>query len=160
VNDGPARDVTVQAMAVAMDGSTRLLAEAEVTVAETAVLALRVEAAELATQEILAYTWSDGAGPISGDTFAPKPYKHYDLLPADLTHQIRETDGSCEITLTAKALALFVAVEADLPGRFSHNAVTLFPGYPATITFTPAHTGAKPRFTIRDLHSATYGPTA
>ncbi|MEO5613386.1 MAG: glycoside hydrolase family 2 protein, partial [Cypionkella sp.] len=71
-----------------------------------------------------------------------------------------ETNGIYEITLTAEALALFVAVESDQPGRFSHNAVTLFPGYPDTITFTPAQSGAEPRFTIRDLHSATYGPTA
>ena len=38
--------------------------------------------------------------------------------------------------------------------------ITVFPVYPATLTFTPAQLGAEPRFTIRDLHSATYGPTA
>ncbi len=160
VNDGAPLDVTVKAMAVAMDGSTRPLAEAKVNVADTAVLALTINIADLGPQEMLAYVWSDGGTLISGDTFAPKPYKHYDLQPAHLSHQISETNGSYEITLTAEALALFVAVESDQPGRFSHNAITLFPGYPATLTFTPAQPGADPCFTIRDLHSATYGPTA
>ncbi|WP_426034060.1 beta-mannosidase [Cypionkella sp. TWP1-2-1b2] len=160
VNDGAPLDVTVKAMAVAMDGITRPLSEATVNVADTAVLALKIDATDLGPQEMLAYTWSDGDTLISGDSFAPKPYKNYDLLPAHLSHQVREAGGSYEITLTAEALALFVAVESDQPGRFSHNAITLFPGHPATITFTPAQAHAEPRFTIRDLHSATYGPTA
>ena len=160
VNDGAALDVTVKVMAVAMDGSTRPLAEATVNVADTAVLALEIDASALGAQEMLAYIWSDGSALISGDIFAPKPYKHYDLLPARLNHQVQKTSGSYEITLSAEALALFVAVESDQPGRFSHNAVALFPGSPATITFSPAQIGAAPRFTIKDLHSATYGPTA
>jgi hypothetical protein len=32
------------------------------------------------------------------------------------------------------------------------------PGLPRRVTFTPQTTGAEPKFTIRDLHSATYGP--
>ena len=160
VNDGAALDVTVKVMAVAMDGSTRPLAEATVNVADTAVFALKIDASALGAQEMLAYIWSDGSALISGDIFAPKPYKHYDLLPARLNHQVQKTNGSYEITLTAEALALFVAVESDQPGRFSHNAVALFPGSPATITFSPAQIGAAPRFTIKDLHSATHGPTA
>ena len=44
-----------------------------------------------------------------------------------------------------------------MPGRFSTNAVTLFPGYPAKITFTPRTEGVTPRFILRDLHAATYG---
>jgi beta-mannosidase len=50
-----------------------------------------------------------------------------------------------------------VTVETDVAGRFSANAVTMFPGYPATIRFTPADPKAKPAFTFRDLYSATYG---
>jgi beta-mannosidase len=160
VNDGAALDLTVKAMAVAMDGRTRDLGAATVHVAGSAVLALHIAADQIGQQEMLAYTWSDGSGLISGDTFAPRPYKHYDLLPAGLTHRVQKTPSGYEITLTAEALALFVAVEADQPGRFSANSFTLFPGHPATITFTPAQSSAEPRFTIRDLHSATYGPTA
>ena len=63
-----------------------------------------------------------------------------------------------QIGITAQALAFFVSLEADQPGRFSMNAFTLFPGHPATVIFTPADTGATPTITLRDLHSATYGP--
>jgi beta-mannosidase len=63
------------------------------------------------------------------------------------------------ITLSAGALALFVAVEADQPGRFSRNAFPLLPGQSAEVVFTPADPGQPaPQFTLRDLHSATYGP--
>ena len=44
-----------------------------------------------------------------------------------------------------------------MPGRFSLNAFALFPGYAAEMNFTPEAAGKKPKFTIRDLHSATYG---
>ncbi|MFC3180664.1 beta-mannosidase [Cypionkella sinensis] len=160
VNDGAALDLTVKAIAVAMDGRTRDLGAATVPVADSAVPALHIGADQIGPQEMLAYTWSDSNGLISGDTFAPRSYKHYDLLPAGLTHRIQKNPSGYEITLTAEALALFVTVEADQPGRFSANSFTLFPGHPATITFTPAQSGAAPRFTIRDLQSATYGPTA
>jgi hypothetical protein len=33
----------------------------------------------------------------------------------------------------------------------------MFPGCPATITFTPEDPAAVSTFTFRDLHSATYG---
>ena len=65
--------------------------------------------------------------------------------------------GGHDIVLSVTALAPFVTVEADVPGRFSANAVTMFPGYPTTIRFTPADPKAKPAFTFRDLHAATYG---
>ena len=35
--------------------------------------------------------------------------------------------------------------------------MTLFPGHPARIWFTPEHPAIVPNFTLRDLHSATYG---
>ena len=155
INDLPGDvQVTVTAHAVKMDGSTRELASTTLTVGETALLALTVEVPE---GEVLAYTWQ--AGDIKGgDTFAPKPYKTYDLLPAGLTYTVVATGQGCfDITVSAQALALFVAVEADCPGRFSANSVSIFPGDPATITFTPATPGAAPKFTLRDLHSATYG---
>ena len=91
------------------------------------------------------------------DIFAPHPWKSYDLLPPALTQTITATPDGWQIVITAEKLALFVAVEADQPGRFCDNAVTIFPGYPATIIFTPAATGVAPQFTLRDLHSATYG---
>ncbi|MBC7479442.1 MAG: glycoside hydrolase family 2 protein [Pseudorhodobacter sp.] len=159
VNDADAPvDLTVNAVAVAMDGTTRALDRQTVAVGpDAAVMVLRLAADALREGEMLAYTWANGDHPLGGDVFAPKPYKTYDLLPPKLTHDVVRTDTGYEITVTAQALALFVAVEADQPGRFSINAVTVFPGYPATFTFTPAGDAA-PVFTLRNLHSATYGP--
>jgi beta-mannosidase len=107
---------------------------------------------------MLAHVWLDGQGNrLGGDHFAPLPYKAYDLLAPDLTLDFEPAPNGWTLTITAKALALFVAVEADQPGRFSANAMTLFPGHPATLTFTPETPGPAPVFTLRDLHSATYG---
>lgn len=155
VNDGAAMDVTVSVVAVDMAGQTRPLAQATVAVADRAVCALAVTG--LGADEMLAYVWSNGDQRIGGDHFAPRPYKSYDLRPPQLAHDIRAKDGVYHIDISSQNLALFVALEADIAGRFSHNAMTLFPGHPATITFTPKVAGQTPTFTLRDLHSATYG---
>ena len=159
VNDGAeAIDLTVSAVAIDMTGKARALAKGSASVtADAAATVLHIKAAEIRTDEMLAYVWSDTAGNrISGDVFAPKPYKTYDLLPPCLTYTVTQTESRYSITISAENLALFVAVEADLPGRMSHNAMTVFPGHPATVTFTPTTPGAPPNFTLRDLRSATY----
>jgi beta-mannosidase len=157
VNDGAALDVTVSAVAVNMAGNTRALARSTVHVDGSAVLALAIPAGDLRPDEMLAYVWADGDANLGGDHFAPRPYKSYDLLPSGLAYDADETGGVYTLTISAQNLALFVSVEADVAGRFSHNAVTLFPGHSAKIIFTPAQAGPTPRFTLRDLHSATYG---
>jgi beta-mannosidase len=157
INDNAALDVTVSAVAVDMAGKKRDLAKATVHVAGDAVCALTIPTADLRAGEMLSYVWVLGTERLGGDHFAPQPYKSYDLLEAGLTHKITPKGAAFEIEITAQNLALFVSVESDVAGRFSDNAVTLFPGHGATITFTPAMAGATPRFTLRDLHSATYG---
>ncbi len=152
VNDtGSPVALTVTAHAAAMDGSTRLLGTASVTVGDKAELALTVAVPE---GEILAYTWA-ADGHQGGDHFAPKPYKSYDLQPAFVTYDAKKVRQSYEITLKSDALALFVALESDQAGRFSANGFALFPGHPATVTFTPKSNGPAPQFTLRDLHAAT-----
>ena len=157
VNDqAEAVTITVTANAAAMDGSTRELGKATVTVSsDAAVPVLTVAADALRAGEVLAFIWSGDAQ--GGDVHAPKPWKAYDLLPSGLTTDIKREGDVWKLTLQVKALAPFVAVESEVPGRFSTNAVTMFPGYPATITFTPEDPSAVPTFTLRDLHSATYG---
>lgn len=44
-----------------------------------------------------------------------------------------------------------------MAGRFSANALTILPGQEVKVTFTPKVAGETAEFTIRDLHSATYG---
>ncbi len=160
VNDRPeAVDLTVAAVAVTMDGRTRSLSQAKVTVGpDAAVPVLTIAADALAPQEMLAHVWLDGHGNwLGGDIHAPRPYKSYDLQPPGLALTVAEAPGGWSLTITATALALFVAVEADRPGRFSANAMTLFPGHAATLTFTPETPGPAPQFTLRDLYSATCG---
>jgi beta-mannosidase len=160
INDtGAVLLLTVEESAVTMTGETHPLGRATLPVSpDAAAMALHIPADTLAAGEMLAFVWSQADGiRLGGDVFAPMPYKAYDLLPAAIAQTITEADGGWDITLTAQALALFVAVEADQPGRVSGNAVHLFPGHPATLRFIPATPGPAPRFTIRDLHSATYG---
>jgi beta-galactosidase/beta-glucuronidase len=68
-------------------------------------------------------------------------------------------DAAWRLKLCAEKPAFIVSIEADIPGRFSDNAFTLFPGHEAEIAFTPEFAGATPAFTVRDLHSATCGPS-
>jgi beta-mannosidase len=151
-------DLTVAAMATAMDGTTREIARNLVAMGpDAAIRVLHMPTDALGMGEMLAFTWTDGGTHRGGDVFAPQPYKSYDLRAPDVTQTVSATDTGWHITLSAQNLALFVALEADQPGRFSLNAFTLFPGHDATVTFTPVTPGATPRFTLRDLHSATYG---
>jgi beta-mannosidase len=113
---------------------------------------LTIAGADLKPDEMLSYTWETADGTTGSDTFAPKPYKDYDLQAPNLTHLV----SGNTLTLTAQTLALFVAVEADVPGRFDHNAFTLLPGQTKVVQFTPTNPAGKPNFTLRDLHSATY----
>lgn len=160
VNDtAQAIEITLRAHAVNMAGQVRPLAGAVLTVTpDAAVVGLTVPAGVLNGSEVLTYTWADASGRLmSGDHYAPLPYKSYNLLPPQLAQVVVETATGYDITVSSKALAFYVALEADQPGRFSRNAFILFPGNPATISFTPAAKGKAPVFTLRDLHSATYG---
>lgn len=158
INDGAAPvQLTVTAMAVTMSGQTRPLAAATLTVADAAMLALTIPLGDLNGDEMLIYDWAQNGHTIGRDHFAPRPYKSYDLLPTGLIHSAKQQGGDYVIDLHVHHLALFVTVECDVLGRFSQNAITLLPGEAARITFTPAQGGSKPRFTLRDLHFATYG---
>ena len=91
-----------------------------------------------------------------GDVVAPVRHKDLDLrdprlrLSTDRRGRPRLAPG-----VSAEALALFVTLEADRPGRFSTNAVHLFPGRDAEITFTPADGDpAAVTLTVRDLYSS------
>jgi beta-mannosidase len=91
VNDRPeAVTITVTANAAAMDGTTRKLGKATVTVSpDAAVPVLTVAPDALRADEVLAFTWSGDAQ--GGDVHAPKPWKAYDLaaLGPDGGHHAR-----------------------------------------------------------------------
>lgn len=156
VNDtGAPVGLSVAWHAVSLEGTARPLGKAQVAVGpDAAVSVATMPPGALGAHEILAFTWT-GDGHAGGDIHAPQPWKAYDLPPSGLHHTAERDGDDWRITLTAQALSLFATVEADVPGRFSDNAVALFPGHPATLTFTPADPGGAPEFTLRDLWSAT-----
>jgi len=153
VNDRPDLvPLTVAADAVSLAGRTRRLGEATVEVGAAAETVLRIEDGALASNEMLAFSWTGSDGSQGRDLHAPRPWKSYELHPPALAVQ---QDGN-RLSVSAQALALFVTLEADVPGRFDRNGFALYPGAPADITFTPDDPAAQARFTTRDLHSATF----
>ncbi|SFI88280.1 beta-mannosidase [Celeribacter neptunius] len=162
INDfGENIDVTVQVAAVNMAGAARPLADAVISAWPSKALELfELPAGTLREDEIYVYTWQyDGPEGVAGggDFHCPRPWKENDLMNPGIDMNIKEKDGVFDVTLEAGALALFVTLEADQPGRFSGNAISLLPGLPAKITFTPDQTDTPVNFSIRDLYSACYG---
>jgi beta-mannosidase len=157
VNDTPGGvTLTVEAYAAAMDGATRPLGKASGAVGDTAVDLMAVALSDLGPNEVLALVWSGPDGLRGGDVFAPRPWKSYSLEDPALAHAVTRDGTAYKIKVEAtKAAAFYVAVEADVAGRFSDAAFALFPGHPTTITFTPADPAATPEFTLRDLYRAT-----
>ncbi|PRY23715.1 beta-mannosidase [Aliiruegeria haliotis] len=153
-DEASAVDLAVEASAMKMDGTTRRLGSANVSVGpDRSVEACRVDG--LTEDEVLTFSWSLPDGRSGRDHFAPKPYKSYALEDPGLVSDIRQTGSGLSIALTAEKPAFFVALEADVPGRFSDNGFLLLPGAPVTVTFTPKVPGADAAVTLRNLHSAT-----
>jgi beta-mannosidase len=160
VND-TARPVQVdlESFAVTLDGATtRPLATAGAPVGTDAAETLtELRADALGPGEILAFRWTASNGMAGGDVHAPERWKNLDLLDAGITVETRSEKGDLVARLSAQAVALFTTLEADRPGRFSTNAIALFPGHPAEIRFTPADGGPEGiTLAVRDLHSS-YG---
>ncbi len=147
-------DLNVTAYATDMAGNTRTLQSAQAQLglaAEDLITGLQV-----AANEMLTFDWTTPDGLKGGDIFAPMPFKHYDLLPSGLAHEVTQDGDDYVLTLSAQNLALFVTAEADQPGRFDKNAIHLTPDHTANLRFTPQSNTRSPTFTLRDLHSATY----
>lgn len=158
VNDRPeAVPVVIEAFAVSMGGRMRAVGRTSILAGtQEAVSALAVPQAALNDDEILMFDWVAEGGPRQSDHFAARPYKTYALEPARIAIDVSRQDDQDTLILTATGLALFVALEADQPGRFSDNGFDLLPGRSVIVHFTPAVPGAPTAFTLRDLHSATY----
>ena len=145
--------LTLHVLAARLDGATRPLSEATVTVPTDA--ALPITRVSLAEGELLAFRWqaADGAG--GGDVVPQVRPKALDLPDPRLALTTRVEGAAVHATVTAEALALHVTLEADRPGRFSDNAVPVLPGFPAEITFRPADgDAAAVTLTVRDLYSS------
>ena len=155
VNDlADAVGVSVTAVALAMDGSTRDLGKADAKVGGDAIDVLTVQAGDLGAQEMLFYTWAATDGTTGSDIHAPQPFKHYALHAPEIAMEVAEKGGVWHVTLTVQKPAFFVSLEASVAGRFDRNAVHLMPDAPLTYSFVPQG-GDTPAFTLRDLHTAT-----
>ena len=142
INDtGSAVSVALEVRAVKMGGGDRLVYSGTATVGPDAALAVAtIAAADLAADEFLFFSWRDAAGQLLGENdYFPKPYKAYELPTPTITHSWSDRDGQPLLTLSTDKPALFVTATVDVPGYFSDNAITLLPGHPATLTFTPRH---------------------
>ena len=140
-----------------LDGTARKLAAVECRLTpDRAVELARIPATALGPDEVLGFAFTSDMG-AGCEVHATRPWKAYDLRPSGLSLAVRDRDGLWKLTLSATALSLFASVEADVPGRFSSNARTVTPTMSVDLTFTPDDPQARPRFTARDLYSATYG---
>ncbi|UPH69798.1 glycoside hydrolase family 2 protein [Abyssibius alkaniclasticus] len=160
VNDTAAdMALEVQGFTADMAGATRPKGQQSAVIAagQTGVM-LEIPLAQIPTGAILAFTWKAN-GQTGGDIFSPVPFKRLALQNPQLGLAFTARGDMVEITLTAAALALFVTLECPAPGRFSQNGFALFPGHPATITFTPengdAATAAR-QITSRNLWASSH----
>ncbi len=130
--------VSVTVFAVEMGGNTHEIGHAEGVVGpDTATTLLELDANTLPVGLLLAYVWQASDGTRGGDHYSSLPYKELKLENPNVRLGKSVEGGGVKLTLEVEKLALFVTVEAQVPGRFSNNCLTLFPGTPATITFTP-----------------------
>lgn len=149
--------LAIEVLALSLAGRMRQLAMSSVEVpTDSAVNPLVLEHAALMHDELVLLRWASESGQGGSDLHAPKPFKAYNLKPSGLTFSTQQDGDQTVLTFKSTAAAFFVAVEADVPGRFTDNGFHVLLDEPVTIRFTPQEAGMQPGFTCHDLHSATY----
>ncbi len=156
INDlADAVDISATVYATKLDGTARQIAKASQKVGEASKTLLTIPAMDIADDEMITYGWDGTDGTHAGDIFAPKRWKSYDLPEPGLAHTSARDGSDWVLTVTSQAMAFFVAVEADQPGRWDKGAMHIGPGAETEFRFTPLEPGPEPSFTFRDLYSAT-----
>ena len=125
---------------------------------DAAVTAATLDISEIPEGTLLAWRFTASNGMGGEGHYVNGTYKALELEPAGLSviHEYVEENGSVDIDVTAKGLALFVMIETDVDGKYSDNAFDLASGESRRITFTPAkplEKGKLPEFRFYDLHS-------
>ncbi|WP_179378213.1 beta-mannosidase [Jannaschia marina] len=156
VSDRPDRvDLRIVADAVGLDGSVRRLARSTACLSAGAQEVKRLDAGALGPDEMLRLTWTGGG--CGDDLFAPRRWRDY-ALPEARPRLAATRDGKgWQLDISTDLPAYFVTIEADRPGRFDDNVRHVLPDRPVRLRFDPSDNGPTPRFTLRDLRSATYG---
>lgn len=160
VNDTNA-DVTadISVSLLKLDGERVPLTTAHaVCTPDAAVVALSIDADQVPADCLLAWRFTASNGMGGEGHYAHGTYKALELQPAGLAvlREEKEENGTVELTVTAKGLALFVMIESEVEGRYSDNAFDLAAGESRRIVFTPAKplAGDAPEFRIYDLQSS------
>jgi len=160
VNDTNA-DVTadISVSLLKLDGERVPLTTAHaVCTPDAAVVALSIDADQVPADCLLAWRFTASNGMGGEGHYVHGTYKALELQPAGLTvlREEKEENGTVELTVTAKGLALFVMIESETEGRYSDNAFDLAAGEGRRIVFTPAKplAGGEPAFRIYDLQSS------
>ena len=153
VNDTrEATEISVEVFCLGVDGRTNSCGTAtKIVSAERSETMLDVVQPDT---PLLWFKWNSPAAHGS-EHIALQRYKSLDLRNPKIAVDAHPNGNDWRIDLQAHSLGLFVSLEADIPGRFSDNAITLLPNLPQSIHFTPASPDLTPRFTVRDLYSAT-----
>ncbi len=145
INDtGRPLSIALEVLAAKVTGESRTLFSGNSAISADAAISVTTIAAEdLAADEFLYFTWKDASGKILGENdYFPKPYKAYELVQPSISTSWSDRDGQAVLTLSSDKPAFFATASVNVPGYFSDNAVTLLPGRPVELTFTPRH-GAK-----------------
>jgi beta-mannosidase len=157
VNDTPSEVVVSgRAFWLATDGGRRPAGEFMRTVPVDRAVPLLSVPADGGREAVLAFAWSDPFGDHL-DHLAVTPYKALRLVDPGLTVSAQKTGiGQWRFTISAKAPAFYVALEAAPYGVFSDNAVLVTPEAPVTVTWTSRSGDVEPveGLVVRDLWSS------
>jgi len=154
INDSPApADIALDVLAVDMAGAAKPLHGLEVSLGLDAASELvRVPLEAVDAGQFLLFEWRDGKGNRIGiNDFFPRAHKYYDLPAAEVATRWSSDGRGHHLTLQSDACAFFATAETDCAGYFSDNCLTLLPGQPVTLSFTPRK-GAAP--SLDDLRNS------
>jgi beta-mannosidase len=158
VNDtAEAVSLTLNISLLSLSGERKPLQSIEAAVpTDAAVSILSMSKDHIPDQTLLAWNFAASNGMAGEGHYVLDTYKALELESPGLHKAVSSIgDGSYNILVKARGLALCVLIESTTPGRYSDNAFDLAAGESRVILFHPAAptTDATPQFRIYDLYS-------
>jgi beta-mannosidase len=153
-------ETLVEVEAVSVNGDVTSLYQRKVRLVGDGQEITRLNRRRFAESTVLFVSWIDEAGAKRRSHLTALPYKHILLPNPEITRSVKQVGDTLSIDVTAKHLALYVALECDIAGHFSDNAFDLLAGESITINFTPDTASDLKRacdtLVIRDLYSSSH----
>lgn len=159
VNDtADAVTIDLSVFAVTLDGERKQIGSVEgLCGPDKAVTLTSLSVSDIADDTLIFWVFSASNGMSGEGHHCKSTYKALDLAPSGLMLDVKPMDdGSFELVVGARGLALFVMIESHTAGRYSDNAFDLTAGAQRRVIFTPAMrlpSGTVPEFTLYDLYS-------